>query len=141
MTVVRNRGNADGDLSEAGGGLYDGDGTFEVENSLIALNTLTALTPGDPSVKNDCSSVDLIQSAGHNLLSARFLCDGFDQPGDVGQRNPRIGGLANHGGPTQTVPLLRGSRALDGAKRATAPARDQRGHRRDRRPDIGAFER
>src|SRR5687767_5023414 len=36
VTVVRNRGNADGDLSEAGGGLYVSSGEiFSVENSLI----------------------------------------------------------------------------------------------------------
>ena len=46
VTVVRNRGNADGVFSEAGGGISNDDPDFTVRNSLIALNTLTALTPG-----------------------------------------------------------------------------------------------
>jgi hypothetical protein len=141
VTVVRNRGNADGDLSEAGGGLFYGNGTFAVENSLIALNTLTALTPGDPPVKNDCSSAAPFQSAGHNLLSTIFLCQGFDQPGDLTRTDPMLGSLKDRGGPTQTVSLLKGSPAIGKAKRSSSPARDQRGRKRDRRPDIGAFER
>ena len=56
VSVVRNRGNADGVLSEAGGGISNDDPNFTVRNSLIALNTLAALTPGDPPVKNDCSA-------------------------------------------------------------------------------------
>lgn len=140
VTVVHNRGNADGDLSEAGGGLYDDTGTFAVKNSLIAVNTLTALTPGDPPVKNDCSSVDPFQSQGHNLLSTRFLCQGFNQPGDFARGDPRIGLLGDYGGPTQTVPLRADSPAIGKADDNTAPAKDQRGHKRDARPDIGAFE-
>ena len=141
VTVARNRGNADGDLSEAGGGLYDGTGLFAVKNSLIALNTLTALTPGDPPVKNDCSSVDPFQSRGHNLLSTRFLCQGFDQPGDFARADPKIGALSANGGPTETVPLGPNSPAISRADPDTAPVQDQRGHKRDARPDIGAFER
>jgi hypothetical protein len=54
--------------------------------------------------------------------------------------NPKIGVLKSHGGPTQTIALLKGSPAI-GRAGQTAPSRDQRGHRRDRHPDIGAFER
>jgi len=138
VTVVRNRGNADGLLSEAGGGLYANSGqVFRVANSLIALNTLTALVAGQPPVKNDCAGD--FDSGGGNLLSTRFLCDGFDAVRDRRRADPRIGKLRANGGPTRTVGLKAASPAINGA-RASAPGRDQRGVRRVR-PDSGAFER
>jgi hypothetical protein len=54
---------------------------------------------------------------------------------------PKIGALAKNGGPTQTIALKKHSPAIGNANRHTAPERDQRGKKRDRRPDIGAFER
>ena len=142
VTVARNLGNADGLLSEAGGGIANDSADFRVENSLIALNRLTQIGGGG-TLRNDCSSVDPpgIDSLGHNLVTSTFLCDFFDGPGDRVRRNPRIGGLARNGGPTKTIALRRGSAAINAAKRQTAPNRDQRGRRRGRRPDIGAFER
>jgi hypothetical protein len=138
VSVVRNRGNSDEQLSEAGGGLYANSGeTFTVENSLIALNTVGATTPGDPPVKNDCHGI--FDSKGHNLLSTRFLCDGFDATGDFVRADPRVGLLRDNGGPTKTVALQENSPARNRAKPGTSPARDQRGVRRQD-PDIGAFE-
>ena len=140
VTVARNLGNADGVLSEAGGGIAADSAEFTVENSLIALNRLTEIGGGG-TLRNDCSSADPFNSLGHNLLSTRFLCDGFDAPGDRALRNVKIGRLDRNGGPTKTIALKRGSPAIDGAKRSSAPNRDQRGQRRGRKPDIGAFER
>ena len=65
--------------------------------------------------------------------------DGFD-------RDPRLGPLANYGGPTQTHQLLSGSPAID--RVPSCPPIDQRGVRRPSdgngdgvaRCDIGAFE-
>jgi hypothetical protein len=63
------------------------------------------------------------------------------------QANPQLGSLANNGGPTQTLALLKGSPAIDDIPLASAlcPATDQRGHKRPDNPhesacDIGAFE-
>ena len=138
VTVVRNRGNADGVLSEAGGGLYVDTGeVFRVANSLVALNTLAPLVAGQPPVKNDCAGE--VDSGGGNLITSRFLCDGFDAVRDRRARNPRLGKLRATGGPTRTVALLARSPAINGA-RASAPSRDQRGVRRVK-PDSGAFER
>jgi CSLREA domain-containing protein len=141
VTVVRNVGNSDGLLSEAGGGLFTDvpAGGFRVENSIVALNTLMPLTPGDPPVKNDCSGGEAFTSGGHNLLSTKFLCDGFTKPSDRRRANPKLGTLGLHGGPTATVPLKAGSPAL-GHAGASAPRLDQRGVRR-KNPDIGAYER
>ena len=141
VTIVRNRGNADGLGSEVGGGIVDtGSLSFSVENSLIALNTLAPFVPSDPPIKSDCASVDPFTSLGHNLLSTRFLCSGFTKPTDRARTNPRLGQLGNHGGPTKTVPLLAKSPALNKAG-SSAPARDQRGKKRGKKPDIGAYER
>lgn len=142
VTVTHNLGNADGILSEAGGGISNDSVELRVENSLIALNRLTQIGGGG-TLRNDCSAPDDpgIDSLGHNLISTRFLCEFFDGPGDRARRNPKIGRLARNGGPTATVALKRGSPAIGGAKRSSAPNRDQRGKRRGRQPDIGAFER
>ena len=141
VTVVRNLANTDGIGSEAGGGIFAGEFSdpVEVSNSLIALNRLVDVGGGG-TLANDCSG-EPFASGGHNLLSTRFLCDGFDQEGDIARSNPKIGPLARNGGPTQTVGLKSGSPAIGKADRQSSPARDQRGNRRDGRPDIGAFER
>ena len=140
-TVARNLGNADGLLSEAGGGLFfeDAEG-FVARNSLIAANRIGDLGGGDP-IANDCSGTTAFESAGNNLLSTRFLCDGFDRPTDRVRSNPRIGKLKRNGGPTQTIALRKRSPAINKASRASAPKRDQRGAKRKRKRDIGAYER
>lgn len=141
VTVARNVADANGDDVGTGGGIYYASVApdFEVENSLIARNRLGNGTP------NDCYAdpANPFDSLGHNLLSTLDpgdSCLGFDGPGDRVRANPRIGPLARNGGPTMTIALKRRSPAIGEAKRATAPKRDQRGVRRDRRPDIGAFE-
>lgn len=56
--------------------------------------------------------------------------------------DPLLGLLSNYGGPTQTIPLLRGSSAIDAGDDAHCPAADQRGFPRPYGPhcDIGAYE-
>jgi hypothetical protein len=125
-SVVR---NAAGD---SGGGLSaDTTDDIEVENSLIALNQATA---GD-----DCAG-DPFASLGHNLLGTDQDCDGFDATGDFVNSNPKLGKLKNNGGPTQTVALKKGSPAINKAAKS-APNKDQRGEKRGKKPDIGAYER
>src|SRR5262249_37635873 len=63
--------------------------------------------------------------------------------------DPKLGALANNGGPTLTHALLASSPAIDGGDTDGAPATDQRGVSRPRDGDfngtrivdIGAFER
>jgi len=87
-----------------------------------------------------------------NIQSASFNLDsdgsgGFSSLGDQSNVDPRIGPLANYGGPVQTRALLAGSPAIDGSD--TPPlAVDARGFVRpqdgnadgEARNDIGAFE-
>ena len=102
----------------------------------------------------DC--IGPIDSQGHNLIentAARALVGG---PADITGQDPKLGPLANNGGPTQTRALLRGSPAIDawnpappGSGGAACEARDQRGVDRPQDGygygvatcDIGAFER
>jgi hypothetical protein len=56
--------------------------------------------------------------------------------------DPKLGPLADNGGPTVTMALLPGSPAIDAGNTSLAPATDQRGFSRPagRAADIGAFE-
>jgi len=56
--------------------------------------------------------------------------------------DPKLGPLADNGGPTLTMALLPGSPAIDAGNTALAPAADQHGFPRAAglAPDIGAFE-
>ncbi len=59
----------------------------------------------------------------------------------VGVANPLLAPLGNYGGPTQTMPLLPGSPAIDAGISGTGiPTTDQRGSGRVGAVDIGAFE-
>ena len=100
-------------------------------------NTLLANNHG-----SDC--VGGLTSLGHNLDSDNTC--GLISNGDLpGITNPRVGGLAWNGGPTQTVALLNGSSAIDSGDNSVCPPRDQRGAFRGGgvvggRCDIGAYE-
>ena len=127
LTIVRNS-------ADNGGGVFNDTGDpAEFQNSLLALNQ--AATTGD-----DCTG-DPFESLGHNLLSDDTDCDGFDATGDFVNSNPKLGLLKNNGGPTQTVALKKGSPAINEADKQSAPNKDQRGVKRGKKPDIGAYER
>ncbi len=140
---------------------------LNLRNTIIAGNI-----DGSPSgtLRPDCARFNAdINSEGFNLVGDDTGCDGLftgpsDQVGtDVSPVNPRLGPLANNGGPTQTHALLTSpvvSPAIDTANSAgcftndanTAGAltRDQRNSPRPidggptgpspARCDIGAFE-
>ena len=65
----------------------------------------------------------------------------------VGSRSapldPKLGSLADNGGPTRTHALLAGSPAIDAASTPDCPTTDQRGVLRPQRAacDIGSYER
>ena len=129
VTVTRN-------VARTGGGLYrdpSPSGSVTVRNSLIGLNTASIAGP-------DCAG-EPFTSLGSNLLSTGSGCAGFDGPTDFVRPNPRLGKLRNNGGPTKTIALLKRSPAIGKAHRPSATKRDQRGRKRDRKPDIGAYER
>jgi hypothetical protein len=127
-TIARNS-------AKIGGGIYVESGTTTVEATILALNT----APDGPNCSQN------VASAGRNLvataLGCAFAAAGTDKVAVLG---PGIGFLGGHGGPTATIPLRKGSPAVNAIPRAEcAFGRDQRGVRRPRqkRCDIGAYER
>lgn len=132
VTVVRNvaLGTVSGTY---GGGVTNLSGTFSVRNSLIAHNRAEGMAVGP-----DCHGE--FTSGGANLLSSLDDCTGFGA-GDFVRANPKLGQLANNGGPTKTISLGKKSPAIGKADKQSSPKRDQRGHKRDKHPDIGSFER
>jgi uncharacterized protein (TIGR03437 family) len=130
-------------------GVFRGSGSVTIRNSLIAANVNNATEP-DVVVSGGTG----ITSNGFNLIGNRGAV-AFGQTGDQsgGGGNPildpRLGPLANNGGPTQTHALLFGSPALDVGNASGATA-DQRGLTRpfdlpgianvSDGADIGAFE-
>ncbi|GGR01540.1 CSLREA domain-containing protein [Streptomyces pilosus] len=107
-------------------------GRMTLRNSVVAGNTVDGAAA-------DCEKAfATISSQGHNI-DGDGSCR-LSAAGDMPSRDPLVGPLANHGGPTDTVALLPGSPALDAA--VDCPATDQRGVTRPQGAtcDIGAYE-
>src|SRR5436190_2926363 len=112
-----------------GGGISNPAGTVTLTNTLVANST-----------GGNCSGA--ISSGGNNLDSG-ITC-AFAGAGDLSNRDPLLGVLANNGGTTQTRALSAGSPAIDAGSNTACPATDQRGVARPfpalGNCDIGAFE-
>lgn len=109
--------------------------TLTIENTIIA------------GVSNgyNCDGADQLRSAGYNL-SNDGSCN-LNVMSDLNNTKPKLGPLANNGGPTQTNALLAGSPAIDkipfGSNGCgTAITTDQRGVPRpsNGKCDMGAYE-
>lgn len=139
VTVAYNKGDSDDDGNGGAGGIGEfNGGSVTLRNSLVAANT--ALNGTGP----DCSPADAgtIVSDGHNLIADTTDCSLMEVSGDVFDlplSKVKLGKLAKNGGPTKTIALKRGSKAI-GRAGGESPARDQRGVQRDRYPDIGSYE-
>jgi fibronectin-binding autotransporter adhesin len=119
-----------------GGGLFVTAGTTTLKATILALNTASAA--GGPN----CSGP--VASQGNNVLGTVAGCTFANKPNDKLNRNPKLGALANNGGPTLTLALLNGSPALDViAPAVCAVSLDQRGVHRPQGPrcDVGSYER
>jgi hypothetical protein len=133
-----------------GPGIYDNTGSVTLDNTIVDSNTVGT---GIGATELDLGGVTGFGSSQYNLVGT----DGTSSlPGgegnQVGVTNPGLGGLANNGGPTQTIALLAGSPAIDAGSNALAVDQngnplltDQRGTGYARivngTVDIGAFER
>ena len=99
-TISGNSAIAGFSNSGFGGGIFNGTGsTVALQNSIVA---------NSPKGGN-CSGT--MTSNGYNL-SSDDNCN-FNGPGDLNNANPMLGKLGDNGGPTQTIPLLEGSPAID----------------------------
>ena len=107
-----------------GGALRIGTGgSISSTNSLFVKGT----------VGNNCYGG--IASGSHNLADDTTCGTSVTNSASI-----LLGDLGSHGGPTQTVPLLEGSAAIDAGDPAVCPAADQRGFSRAGTCDIGAYE-
>ena len=130
-----NNSTLNGNVATLGGGIY---GLAWFQNSIVAGNG-----------KINCSRTQ--NSHGYNLSSDN-TCN-FSGPGDRNSTDPLLGTLGNYGGPTQTIPLLIGSPAIDAGNPSGCTDRqghllktDQRGYPRPDTEDktgcdMGAYER
>ena len=123
-----------------GGGVGNGTGIVTLGNTIVAAN---AAADGAPD------AIGIVASLGHNLVGVTDGSSGWISSDLTGTSslplNPLLAPLGNYGGPTQTMPLLPGSPALDAGSNALIPAgitTDQRGFQRivNGVVDIGAFE-
>lgn len=105
-----------------------------LRNTIIAGNTA-----GQGNANCHVAAM-VIQSLGHNLAddATCFL----SAAGDLARHDPRLGALADNGGPTQTQLPSAGSPAIDAGAAEDCPAADQRGQARPQGAgcDIGAVE-
>ena len=116
-------------MDGSGGSIVlNGGGTVMVVNTIIA---------GNPD--GDCEVV-----GGGTLTGDHNLSDDPDCPGTESVSGSPFGvaeELGDHGGATETLALLEGSRAIDAGNAEFCPAADQRGALRDDGAcDIGAYE-
>jgi hypothetical protein len=137
-TVARNSIAGAGQLLTVhGGGVAHFSGKpVTIEGTILALNTAASGPDCFPDVT----------SAGNNLLGSTGACMFGPLAHDKSHVNPKLGALANNGGPTRTLALLLGSPALNWIPAADcAVAKDQRGVARPQpangKCDIGAYER
>ena len=134
--------NASSDGSGSGGIATDADASMFISNSIVAGNS------GADGAAADCRGP--ITSEGYNLIGDGAGCDELTSAaGDRVGADPKLGPLADNGGPTLTHALLPGSAAIDGGNPAApgsvpaaCPSTDQRGAGRPQGAacDIGAFE-
>lgn len=114
------------------GGLYADIGTH-LRGTIVAGNR------GPARGGQDCAGT--VVSDGFVLVADTAGCTIRSRSTDVLRRDPRLGSLADNGGPTRTHALRAGSPAIDawpvlrGTTRTGCPATDQRGVRR---PAAGA---
>lgn len=142
-----------------GNGVTGNQGFYSVANTIIAGNGASG---NGPDLDQGSFIPPTYFSRGHNLIgNAQGVAD-FDEPGDqtgstATPLDPKLGPLANNGGPTLTHALLTNSPALDAGDNVFAAdasgnfvlTTDQRGVRRfadspdadsTATVDIGAFE-
>ena len=137
VTISRNTADYDGGPDGNGGGIIRAVGTLTLANTIVAGNADGSAGAETP----DCSGgTGTISSAGNNLIGDLTGCAFSAQSTDITNKDARLGGLANNGGPTLTHSLLAGSPAI-GKASAASPAVDQRGLPRVGAPDIGSYER
>ena len=104
-------------------------------NTIIAGNTSTS-----PGIGEDCAPLGGSGpvSRGGNLIESPGDCT--LEPADLFGVDPLLGPLRDNGGSTPTMALKAGSPAIGLAIAKFAPKLDQRGVKRGKSPDSGAYQ-
>ena len=113
-TVTINNSTLSGNVTRnsSGGGGISNVGTATLQNTIVA---------NSPRGGNCYGAMT---SDGYNL-SSDGTCT-FSNTGDLNNAHPKLGTLGNYGGPTQTIPLLSGSPAIDAGN--PSGCTDNQGH-------------
>jgi predicted outer membrane repeat protein len=138
-SAVINNSTISGNRTGNGEGIYNNGGAATLQNSIVA----------NSHKGGNCFGT--VTSNGYNL-SSDSSCN-FNNIGDLNNTDPKLGKLGKHGGPTQTIPLLSGSPAIDAGNpngctdsKGHLLKTDQRGKPRPDKEDtggcdMGAYER
>ncbi len=131
-TIAGNR------TSQYGGGIYN---TWGVNCPQVVIGS--TIVAGNSSDYADADLSGPFLSQGHNLIQDQggAFIEGLILT-DLFSLDPRLGPLADNGGPTMTHALLIGSPAINAGDDAACSATDQRGIARPQgvHCDIGAYE-
>ncbi len=164
-TISNNRANGTGP-DAGGGGVYNDGGAVTITNATIAsnispdgagggifsqMNASTSVGNSIVATNTAMQGIDVFgafTSLGYNLIGTTLDSSGFDEStdktGTTARLDPKLGPLADNGGPTLTRALLSGSPAINAGGGSNAPSFDQRGSGFPRvangQIDIGAFE-
>jgi len=137
-TVTGNVAEFNSDGTGHGGGI-DGGAFGTARTNIISRNTIVAgNTDMNATAPLDGCSRVTGTFDNHNLLEPGEGCP--SGPSDLLAADAKLGPLDDNGGPTRTHALRRKSPARDAGTKRKAPATDQRGVKRDERPDIGSYE-
>ena len=154
-TTITNSTTSGNSATDRGGGAFNFDGLSVIEHSTITKSTAPngagsgVASSGDTrtrtevlsSIVTDNTNTDMDLalfalaptpsiSNGYNLIGDGNATSAFNQNGDQsGVIDPKLGALADNGGPTNTHALLSGSPAIDKGK-AFGTTTDQRGETR-----------
>ena len=128
--------------------IYDTSGQCYLTNCTVAFNSCGGIRTSGAAMVNTLlvdnlpggNCLGTITDLGHNLSSDTTCA--FTNAGSLNNTYALVGPLTNNGGPTATIALLPGSRAIDAGDTAAAPPTDQRGVPRPfgTAADIGAYE-
>jgi len=116
-------------------GRFDAGYTLHLVSTIVAANRCM-----DGSYMLDIGGTSGPITGSHNIVRSASE----PLPSDTIHANPRLGTLADNGGPTPTMALLNDSPAIDRGSNPLGLSYDQRGNGFPRscgRTDIGAFER